>query len=137
VDGSPSHGVDWILSDDTGHVFIEAKTKRLTIAARSASNTEALGKDLQVMADAIVQNYRNILDAKAGRTDWMPDDRPIYPLIATLEDWFIVSPNVKALLDDRVQAGLIARGMDIRLQERGTLRQILSSLTNAHCPSVL
>jgi hypothetical protein len=36
------HGVDWVVSDDTGHLFIEAKTKRLTLGAKILSAGGAL-----------------------------------------------------------------------------------------------
>jgi len=127
VGGSPSHGVDWILSDDTGHIFIEAKTKRLTIKARMASEQDALDKDLGILADAIVQNYRNILDAVTGKTDWTPDARPIYSLILTLEDLFIFSPRVKKKLDDKILPALAAACIDPKV-----LQQMPWQLGSAH-----
>jgi hypothetical protein len=36
------HGVDWILSDATGHLFIESKTKRLTVGAKTLGDPAAL-----------------------------------------------------------------------------------------------
>jgi hypothetical protein len=48
------HGVDWVVSDDTGHLFIEAKTKRLTLGARIRSVNDDLDRDLVTMATAIV-----------------------------------------------------------------------------------
>jgi len=53
-------GVDWILSDHTGHMFIETKTKRMTLDARTRLNTNALVRDIDIFADAIVQLYKNI-----------------------------------------------------------------------------
>lgn len=95
VGSQQMHGADWVLSDRTGHVFIEAKTKRLTVNAKTLSDTAALDRDLSVMAAAIVQNYRNIGDALDRRTRWVPDGLPIYPLILTLEDWFIFYPGCR------------------------------------------
>jgi hypothetical protein len=49
------HGVDWILSDDTGHLFIEAKTKRLTLGAnvlRTSLATELVSGEL-VAAESV------------------------------------------------------------------------------------
>jgi hypothetical protein len=97
------HGVDWILSDKTGHVFIESKTKRLTIGAKTLSDTVGLNADLATMAKAIVQHYRNIRDALDGKTRWKPDQLPIFPLILTLEDWFIFSPRVTDMLKRHVR----------------------------------
>jgi hypothetical protein len=96
------HGVDWILSDSTGHVFIESKTKRLTVDAKTRSDAVALEKDLGVMATAVIQHYGNIRDALDGKTTWVPDGLPIYPLVLTLEDWFIFSPRVDEMLNRHV-----------------------------------
>jgi hypothetical protein len=99
---SKMHGVDWVLSDSTGHLFIECKTKRLTLNARTLSDSVALDRDLDVMAKAIVQHYRNIGDALERKTRWVPNGLPIYPLVLTLEDWFIFSPRVAEKLRDNV-----------------------------------
>jgi len=99
VDGSVRHGVDWILSDKSGHLFVEAKTKRLTVDARTLSDSVALNRDLETISKAIVQHYANIRDAQLGLTDWKPDGLPIYPLVLTLEDWFLMSPSVRQRLD--------------------------------------
>ena len=71
------HGVDWVVSDDTGHLFIEGKTKRVTLGAKILSAGGALEKDLITMATAIVQRYQNIQRALDGKTRWQPDGRPI------------------------------------------------------------
>jgi hypothetical protein len=80
------HGVDWVVSDDTGHLFIEAKTKRLTLSAKILSTGSALECDLITIATAILQHYQNIRRALDGKTSWQPDGQPIYPMILTLED---------------------------------------------------
>ena len=41
VGSNKFHGVDWVLSDETGHLFIEAKTKRLTLGAKVLSVGDA------------------------------------------------------------------------------------------------
>ena len=92
------NGVDWVLSDNTGHLFIECKAKRLTLNAKTLSNHAALDKDLAIMAEAIAQHYQNIRRALDGKTRWVPDGRPVFPLVLTLEDWFIFSPRVDEML---------------------------------------
>jgi len=104
-------GADWILSDSTGHIFIEAKTKRLTLMAKTRSEIGFLQKDLEVIARAIVQNYRNILDAKKGLTEWMPDDLPIYPLILTLEDLYLFTPPITDTIRQLVLSALNEKSM--------------------------
>jgi len=113
------HGVDWVLSDDTGHLFIEAKTKRLTLGARIRSVNDDLDRDLVTMATAIVQHYQNILRALDGKTRWKPDGLPIYPLILTLENWFIFSPSVVDILNNQV---------DRLLHERDVSEQVLTDM---------
>jgi hypothetical protein len=113
------HGVDWVLSDDTGHLFIEAKTKRLTLGAKIRSVNDDLDRDLVTMATAIVQHYQNILRALDGKTRWKPDGLPIYPLILTLEDWFIFSPSVVDILNNQV--GRL-------LHERDVSEQVLTDM---------
>jgi hypothetical protein len=103
VGSNKFHGADWVLSDNTGHFFIEAKTKRLTLNARIRSDNAALERDLTTMAKAIVQHYRNICDAVEGKTRWKPDGNPIYPLVLTLEDWFIFSPRITESLNGHVR----------------------------------
>jgi hypothetical protein len=113
------HGVDWMLSDPTGHLFIESKTKRLRVDAKTHSDAVALEEDLLVMANAIVQHYRNIRDALEGKTKWVPNGLPVYPLVLTLEDWFIFSPritetltkHVRGLLDDENIPGRVLEEM--------------------------
>lgn len=85
------HGSDWIVSDPTGNVFVECKGKRLLRDARSLENPVALARDLDTLADAIVQNYRNIADAEAGLTDWVPNELPTFSLVVTLDDWVLFS----------------------------------------------
>jgi hypothetical protein len=105
------HGVDWTVSDNTGHLFIEAKTKRLTLGAKIQSDNAPLERDLSTMAKAIVQHYRNIIRALEGRTTWKPDGLPVYPLVLTLEDWFIFSPRITQILKDEVRRLLAQQGM--------------------------
>ena len=101
------HGVDWAVSDNTGHLFVEAKTKRLRVDSKARLETTILDGDLRVMAKAIVQHYQNIRRSLARLTRWEPDGLPIYPLILTLEDWFFFSPRVKEMLTAHIK-GLLA-----------------------------
>jgi hypothetical protein len=109
------HGVDWIVSDETGHLFIEAKTKRLTLGAKILSADGALERDLVTMATAIVQHYQNILRAIDGRTSWKPNGLPIYPMILTLEDWFMFSPRIVETLHNQVRRLFAEHGITDRV----------------------
>lgn len=115
VGGEIFHGVDWILSDRTGHLFIETKTKRLTLNAKTLSDTTALERDLVLMAEAIVRHYRNIRDAQNDLTQWVRDSLPLFPLIVTLEDWFMLSPSVNEMLNQHVRRLLAEAGLEARM----------------------
>ena len=71
------------------------------------------------MAAAIVQHYQNILRALDRKTRWKPDGLPIYPLILTLEDFFIFSPSVVDILNKHVRR---------LLHERGVSEQVLTDM---------
>lgn len=106
------HGTDWIVSDSTGHLFIECKTKRLTVNAKSRSDTVHLEHDLKVLAEAVVQNFKNIGNALDGKTSWTNDGLPVFSMILTLEDWFIFSPRVHELLENKIRWLAAQEGLD-------------------------
>lgn len=92
-------GVDWILSDFSANTFIECKTKRLNLEAKTSLNYDVLEKQLEVLAEAIVQLYKNIKDAIAGHSNWTINDLPIYPVLVTLEDWYMSNPSTIEVLN--------------------------------------
>jgi hypothetical protein len=112
------HGADWIVSDGSGHLFVECKTKRLSLGAKNVTHPEAVAKDLAAMTQAIVQNYKNILDAKKGVTTWRPDNLPVYPLIVTLEDWHLFSTHLTARLREDVNQALVREDIEPNIVEQ-------------------
>ncbi|MEJ8676216.1 hypothetical protein [Chromobacterium amazonense] len=88
------HGIDWMVSDPTGHLMFECKTRRMTVDAKAKVDGEALTKALEALADIVVQHYKNVDDALQGKTHWKPDGVPVFPVIVTLEDWYLFTPNV-------------------------------------------
>lgn len=101
------HGVDWILSDPHANLFIECKTKRMSINAKFLITRESLEEDLKILARTIVQNYKNIKDALAGKTAWEINSNQIFPVIVTLEEWLIFSPRIIDQLNKFVSEGLL------------------------------
>lgn len=139
IDGNVHHGVDWILSDQSGHLFIEGKTKRMTVNAKTRSDSIALDKDLETIGKAVVQHYANIQHAIEGRTYWKPDGLPVYPLIVTLEDWFLLGTTVEDKLLQHVTRLLEAEGLPpsladnmpfliVSISELEAVGQVLSEL---------
>lgn len=87
-------GVDWTISDPTGHIMIECKTRRMRLSAKELGDSDDLQQSLEELSESIVQHYRNISDAKKGRTRFVNDGLPIYPFIVTYEDWRLFAPHV-------------------------------------------
>lgn len=104
-------GVDWLLSDDTAHVFVECKTKRITAAARTAATKSAVGQQIEVLAKAVFQNYRNIHDAREGAWELEHGRHKFYSLVVTLEDWHLFSPIASKMLRSMVADKLASAGL--------------------------
>lgn len=112
IEGNVNHGVDFILSDVSANVFVECKTKRLNLQGRIASTAEDLNEQLTILADAVVQNYRNIKLAIDDRTGWASNTSPCVNLVVTLEDWFLISPDSHGALIKMVQRSLAERELE-------------------------
>lgn len=82
-------GLDWLIADNTANLFIECKAKRLRQGAKLVDATTLLNKELQVLAAAIVQGYKNIDDVMCQRTTWSPSSIPSFLVVVTLEDWLL------------------------------------------------
>lgn len=109
-------GPDWIVCDAGGNLVVECKTKRLPHVARQAGNIE-LRAEVDKIAKAIVQNYKNIREAQQGLSSWKPNGHPIIPLVITLEDWFFLGPLLPELLEQCVRSQLTDTGLDAQLME--------------------
>jgi hypothetical protein len=61
-----------------------------------------LNDDLEKMAGFIVQIYKTLFDAVNGRyAHWLPrKDKPIYPVIVTLEEWFAFGDKIFPAIDE-------------------------------------
>ena len=100
--------VDWIVDQHGSAIFVEAKTKRLAHQAKvEIINEEILPIELDKLAAMVVQTYKSIFDYKAGYYPHYPFDpsRKIYPVIVTLEDWFLIGPK----LANKLKADVIRR----------------------------
>ena len=111
------HGVDWIVSDGTGNLFIECKTRRMKQYAKETSGSESLDRSLDELAEAVVQLYANIDDAIKGKSKWAPNGRPLYPIVVTYEEWYLLTPHVVETLDEHVRAGLAQRALPKEFME--------------------
>ncbi len=112
-DGSKGrkHGLDWVLTDGMTSLAIECKTKRLTLDSKFGSDFDALDRDLDVMASALTQCYKNISDAHEGQSHWDPGATRVLPVVITLEDWFFISPVTRERLANQLLPKLKAAGV--------------------------
>lgn len=111
VKKSRKDGSDWLLFDDTAHVFIECKTKRMAASGKVAASLADVRGQIQFLANAVVQNYRNIADALVGCWAFEDGGLPSYSAVVTLEDWVIFSPVASSMLDELVTEGLKRDGL--------------------------
>lgn len=83
---------DWILEDNDSYLFIECKTKRLTLSSKEEIfSSEALESDLDILSDSIIQIYFAISDFKENKYKLIKYEnrKKVFPMIVTLEDWFL------------------------------------------------
>jgi hypothetical protein len=119
--------VDWIVDQHGAAIFVEAKTKRLAHQAKvEIINQEILPVELDKLAAMVVQAYKSICDYKAGYYPHYPFDpsRKIYPIILTLEDWFLMGPK----LVNKVNADVTRR-----LNEEGVPIEVLQEMPYSVC----
>jgi len=116
VKGEVHHGPDWIVCDAGSNLVIECKGKRLPHTARVAGKSELAG-EIDKIAKAVVQNYKNIREAQQGLSSWKPNDHPIVPLVITFEDWFFLGQPLYEQLEASVRRQLIDACVDVTLIE--------------------
>ncbi|MCE4552619.1 hypothetical protein LYZ85_23510, partial [Xanthomonas hortorum pv. vitians] len=90
----------------------------MPISAQLAASPGELEHGLRRLAQAVVQNYRNIIDVTSGRAEIKLPDGPIYSLIVTLEDWILFGQKAVDALTSLVEQELCERGMDARIPQR-------------------
>ena len=113
--GKNNRTTDWIMEDNTAILFIECKTKRLTIGAKTELlNLDELESELDKIADAIVQTYKSIENYKNRLYPQIKFDpaKHLYPIIVTLEDWFLYGDPIIKKLDELVAIKLKSAGLN-------------------------
>jgi hypothetical protein len=114
--------VDWIVSDGASALFLECKSKRLSWSAKSSlRDLTALENDIDIMAAAVVQTYKTLVDYENNHYPNFPakEGRGIYLGVVTPENWRMFGPVMLNKLDDSVVAKLKEAGFPHDLtQER-------------------
>ncbi len=121
-EGDPSENkkrCDWIIDQEDCFTIVECKTKRLAIDAYTLlDNTEKLTKQLDILADAVVQAYQSLkIYQSIGYTP------PVYPYndfkkksvcVVTLEKWYINGDQLNELRGI-VRSKLTNKGIDLEI----------------------
>ena len=110
---------DWIIYDGSAILFIECKTKRMTMVSKSEIDIKkGLEKDLDTMASAIVQLYKTYIDYRSNKYPQLifDENKKFIPLIVTLEDWYInINPRIMGLLKELVIEKMKESNLEIEL----------------------
>lgn len=111
--------VDWLLTDDNGILFIECKTKRMTLGAKTDLDIKSgLENDLKKMAGFVTQVYKTYLDYKANLYPSVKYDenKKFVPLVVTLEAWYInLNPQLMKQLHGLIIDNFKSAGLDLIL----------------------
>lgn len=111
-------GADFIIDQDQSRAYIECKAKRLALRGRVAEKLEDLRSEIQYLANAILQNYRNI-DRETSEPDATNDAQcRIFSIVITLEDWLLFSNVATDMLERLVTEGLEKSGLPADLKQR-------------------
>lgn len=97
--------VDWRLVGDDFIVFIECKTKRVSLSSTVELDPESgIQYDLDIIADAVCQIYKTIIEYKE---DKYPDisydeNKKIIPVLITFKDWYIIEDLIENLIKEKL-----------------------------------
>lgn len=126
IGNNEKDSVDFILSQSNAAFFVEAKAKRMQARSKSQLiSDEAMEKDLEVLADDIVQVYLTIRDYKNGQYPHFlyQQDVKIYPLVVTLEDWFLIGKDAKNLKEK----------VKLKLEEKKVVTEFIDEMPFTVC----
>ena len=97
--------VDWIVYDGDSALFIECKTKRIILHGKiELKDSLLIEEELDKMAKFILQIYKTIdeyLNNKYPSFNY-EEKRQIYPLILTMENWFLFGYKRLGILKKRI-----------------------------------
>lgn len=113
--------VDWIIQDKQLNLFIECKTKRITMKSKSSLEySDELQNDIEAMSDALVQMYKAQVRYEANQYPSLPyeKNKKAVNLLVTLEESYInileTRPEFKQIFNDT----LTAEGIEQELIDR-------------------
>lgn len=119
--------VDWILYDQSAGIFIECKTKKMRNSSKTQIDDMAsITDDLAVLASSIVQSYKTITDYEKNLYPHFSYkvDLQIYPVIVTIEDWYIFNP---------IYQGILRSTIEEKMNEKNISLDYLSRMPYCYC----
>jgi hypothetical protein len=112
---------DIIFEDEKARVFIECKTKRMIMGSRTNINYSVdHERDIEVLASGITQLYKTIEEYKDNKYPNLKYDnrKTIYPILVTLEDWFInYNDKLITALNDKLHEKFATESLNVALLE--------------------
>lgn len=97
--------VDWIVYDKDSALFIECKARRISLPAKiELRDSSIILKELDKMAKIILQIYKAIDDYcnNLYPSFKYEEERKIYPIILTMENWFLFGDKRSDILDKMI-----------------------------------
>jgi len=113
---------DWLVVDDNCVLFIECKTKRMTLVSKSELDIKkGLENDLKKMASFITQLYKTYIDYSDNKYPQLTyqNNKLFVPLVVTLEEWYInLNPKIMGLLREFVISEFQSINLDASLIDK-------------------
>lgn len=119
--GKTKDTIDWLVLDGEAAVFVECKTKRLSLDAKTKLvSQDALLKDISILADAVVQVYKTISEYQAGKYPSLPFNEAlqVHPMVVTLENWYPLGDPIGTELAKSVRDKLTSAGLSPDLVQK-------------------
>jgi hypothetical protein len=116
--------VDFIIGNNKEILFIECKTKRLSIDSQILIDiNKKVDEDYSILASAIFQIYKTLNDYLNNEYPGCKhhNEQKIYPIILTLEDWFISGQSgigIDALLREKVESLFVQNKMSLEILDK-------------------
>ncbi|HEL3751746.1 TPA: hypothetical protein UMV35_004088 [Stenotrophomonas maltophilia] len=130
------HLCDWVVSDESAVAYIECKAKRIALKGRVAATLDDLQTELQFLAEAVRQNYANMLRMNEDIHGAGEEKPRSYCLVVTLEDWILFSDSAVSTLHRLVAEELVKYGLPQNLPSVAPYL-ILSAETFQQCMPAL
>ncbi|RDC60235.1 hypothetical protein HME9302_01436 [Alteripontixanthobacter maritimus] len=117
---SRKDSIDWIVSDETGHLFVEAKAAQIRFRGISdLMDREQIRKEFDRIRGFALQAYQTLSDALCGRySHWQPDGKDVFLTVVTLEDWQSFGVHVEREVLEPLARDLQRVGVDPKLPNK-------------------